>query len=143
MKIPYLAQLRNPVLPDILGGGVKPDYTKGGSSLGALISNLVGALFIAGFLLAFVYLLVGGIGWITSGGDKTKLESARNQITNALVGIIVVGSAYALAKLVALFFGLNINSLPIPTVAPATGGGGAGGGVGALFGAIGNFLFGP
>src|SRR3989344_2152535 len=100
MKMPFLAQIRNPVLPDVIGGGLKPDYTQGGTSLGKLISNVVGALFIAGFLLSFVYLLLGGFTWITSGGDKTKLETARNRITNAIVGIIVVGSAYALAALV-------------------------------------------
>ena len=143
MKMPFLAQIRNPVLPDVIGGGLKPDYTQGGTSLGKLISNVVGALFIAGFLLSFVYLLLGGFTWITSGGDKTKLETARNRITNAIVGIIVVGSAYALAALVANFFGLDIKSLPIPTVTPQPGGGAAAqGATGSLIGSLNKLLFG-
>lgn len=113
-----LAQLRNPVLPSLIGGGANPDYKTGGTALGTLVSNLVGALFIAGFLLTFVYLLTGGIGWATSGGDKTKLEKARDQITNAIIGLIIVASAYALTTVLAQFFGFELKALPIPTIKP-------------------------
>lgn len=112
----YIAQLRNPVLPPLLGGSENPDYTTGGTALGKLIGGIVGALFIAGFLLAFLTLLMGGLNWITAGGDKTKLEEARNQITNAIIGIIIVGAAFAIATLLAKFFGFNLETLPIPVV---------------------------
>ena len=114
-----LTQLRNPVLPSIIGGGKTPgsaSYTQGGIALGAIVSQLVGALFIAGFLLTFVYLIMGGFTWVTAGGDKTKLEKARDEITHAIIGLIVVGASYALASLVAQFFGMDIKTLPIPTV---------------------------
>jgi Type IV secretion system pilin len=114
-----LAQIHNPVLPDIIGGGktgATANYQNGGTALGALVSQLVGALFIAGFLLAFVFLLMGGISWITSGGDKTKLEKARDEITNSLMGIVVVAAAWAISVLVANFFGLDLTKLPIPTI---------------------------
>lgn len=111
-----LAQISNPVLPPGLGGGNNPNPNSGGAALGQLISNLVGALFIAGFLLTFMELLLGGISWITAGGDKQKLELARDKITNAIVGIIIVGAVYALSSLVARFFGLNLASLSVPTV---------------------------
>ena len=111
-----LAQLHNPVLPDVIGGGKSPNVDKGGAGLGSLISGLVGALFIAGFLLAFFFLLQGGILWITSGGDKTKLEKSRDMITNSVIGIIIVGAAYALTTILAQFFGLDLTTLPIPAV---------------------------
>ena len=38
--------------------------------LGQLISALVGTLLIISALLAFFFLILGGIQWITSGGDK-------------------------------------------------------------------------
>ncbi len=109
----FLAALTNPILPRAIGGG---NYQEGGKALGSLISSLVGALFIAGFLLAFVYLITGGISWISAGGDKTKLEAARDNITNAIIGIIIVGASFALTTLVAGFFGLDLKSLQIPTV---------------------------
>jgi len=111
-----LAQIRNPVLPASIGGGNNPNVSGGGKALGGLISNLVGALFIAGFLLAFMELLLGGISWITAGGDKQKLELARDKITNSIIGIIIVGAAYALTSLVAKFFGLDLASLAIPSI---------------------------
>jgi hypothetical protein len=111
-----LAQLRNPVLPPSIGGSRGSEAGVGGSALGGIISGLVGMLFIAGFLLAFLTLIMGGLNWITAGGDKTKLESARNQITNAVIGIIIVGSAYAITSLLANFFGFSLDTLPIPTV---------------------------
>ena len=111
-----LAALRNPVLPHTIGGGGGATADQGGTALGSLISGIVGALFIAGFLLAFFYLITGGISWISAGGDKTKLESARDNITNAIVGIIIVGAAWALTSLVAGFFGFDLTKLPIPAV---------------------------
>lgn len=111
-----LAQIRNPVLPPGIGGGTNPNPNSGGKALGQLISNLVGAVFIAGFLLAFMELLLGGLSWITAGGDKQKLETARDKITNAIVGIIIVGAAYALASLIARFFGLDLTNLSVPGI---------------------------
>lgn len=112
----FLAQIRNPVLPPSLGGGNSPSANSGGKALGGLISNLVGALFIAGFLLTFMELLMGGISWITAGGDKQKLETARDKITNAIIGLIIVGATYALMTLIGRFFGMDITSLAIPGI---------------------------
>lgn len=116
MNPKLLAALTNPVLPNTIGGGSGASYQQGGKALGSLISGLVGALFIAGFLLAFFFLITGGITWISAGGDKAKLEAARDRITNSIIGIIVVGASFALTALVAGFFGFELNTLPIPTV---------------------------
>ena len=109
-----LAQIRNPVLPPGLGGGNNPSPDAGGEALGQLISNLVSGLFIAAFLLAFVTIIIGGVSWITAGGDKQKLEKARDQITNALIGLIVVAAAWAIATLAGQFLGLDLTNLSIP-----------------------------
>lgn len=81
------------------------------TSIGRLIEAFIGgALLIAG-LLVFAYLILGGIQWITSGGDKGKTEAARNKITAALVGLAIVASSYALMQVVAYFFGINVFDL--------------------------------
>lgn len=110
-----LAQIRNPILPPTLGGGTHPDVTQGGASLGRLIGNLISALFIAGFLLTFMLLIIGGIQWITAGGDKQALEKARNGITNAIMGLVIVAATYAIMTLVGKFFGIDITALTIPS----------------------------
>jgi len=111
-----LAQIRNPVLPGLLGGGARPTEATGGQALGKLISSLIGAIFTFAFLLAFVYLLAGGIQWITNGSDKGKLEEARNKVTHALVGLVIVASSWAIMKVVSQFLGLNLEVISIPTV---------------------------
>jgi hypothetical protein len=112
-----LAQLHNPVLPALIGGSKSgASVEAGGTALGRLISSLVGALFIAGFLLAFFFVIQGGLQWITAGGDKTKLETARDQITSAMIGIIIVGAAYALTTIVGQFFGLDLSKLTFPSI---------------------------
>lgn len=110
-----LAQIRNPVLPPSLGGSKTPNPNQGGLALGMLIGNLIGALFIAGFLLTFMQVLIGAIQWITAGGDKQALEKARSSITNAIMGLVIVGATYALMTLVGAFFGIDIKALTIPS----------------------------
>ncbi|MBI2405255.1 hypothetical protein HYV22_03705 [Candidatus Gottesmanbacteria bacterium] len=78
------------------------------TDFGKLISALVGTLLIIAALLAFLYLILGGIQWITSGGDKAGMEAARNKITHAIVGLIIVGAAWAIMILVQNFLGITI-----------------------------------
>ena len=78
------------------------------TDVGMLISALVGVLLIVSPILAFLWLIMGGISWITSGGDKAHMESARNKITHAIVGLIIVGAAWAIMTLVQNFLGVTI-----------------------------------
>ncbi len=78
------------------------------TDIGQLISAAVGSIMIIAALLAFMYLLLGGIKWITSGGDKAGMEEARNKITHAIVGLIIVGAAWAIMNLVQNFLGVQI-----------------------------------
>lgn len=86
------------------------------SNIGQLVSALVGTLLILATLMAFLYLIIGGISWITSGGDKAGMETARNKITHAIVGLIIVGAAWAIMTLVQNFLGITIigGSIDLP-----------------------------
>jgi hypothetical protein len=85
--------------------------------IGKLISALVGVLLIIAALIAFFFLIMGGIQWITAGGDKAGMEVARNKITNAIVGLIIVGAAWAVMILVQNFLGIQIigGTLSLPS----------------------------
>ncbi len=87
------------------------------SSLGNLISGLVTASIIVGALTAFLYLILGGFQWITSGGDKGKTEEAQKKITNAVIGLVIVAAAYAIISVVVTFLGIgSIDALVIPAI---------------------------
>ena len=86
--------------------------------IGSAISAIVGFLLILAAVAAFLFLIIGGIQWITSGGDKAGMEAARNRITNAIVGLIIVAAAWAVFMLVGQFIGFNIlkeGGMGIPT----------------------------
>lgn len=55
-----------------------------------ILTFIIRAFFVVAGIFALIYLLLGAFSWITSGGDKEKVESARNKIQAALVGIILI-----------------------------------------------------
>lgn len=65
-------------------------------NLGDVLTFGIRIVFIVGGILALVYLLLGAISWITSGGDKDAVDKARNKITNALIGIILIAVVLAI-----------------------------------------------
>ncbi len=75
---------------------------------GEIISNLVALILIISALAFFIMLVIGGVQWIVSGGDKAGTEQARGRITAALIGLIIVFSAWAITKLLETFFGITI-----------------------------------
>lgn len=87
-----------------------PNEIKGIDNIVAVVRAIIQFILVIAFVLAFIMLLIGGIRWITAGGDEKAVGSARNMITAALIGLVIVLVAYALIKLVETFFGVNIIS---------------------------------
>ena len=94
-----------PGAPDLSIG--KPDNVAI-TNIGTLIKGVVQGALLISALLVFMYLIWGGIQWITSGGDKGKTQEARDRITAALVGLAVVASAWAIMLVIQYFFGISI-----------------------------------
>lgn len=77
------------------------------TDLGRLISTGISVAIILAGILVFVFLVWGGLEWIMSGGDKGKVEAARNRIVNALVGLAIIAASWALIKIIGYFFGIQ------------------------------------
>jgi len=88
----------------------------GDLTIPSLISGLIRLVVVVAAIIFFFILVIGGIRWIASGGDKAQTEAARNQITAALVGLVIVFAAWAILALIKVFFGVDIFTLTIPTV---------------------------
>jgi hypothetical protein len=80
-----------------------------------IISALIRLTVVVAAIVFFFILVIGGIRWIASGGDKAQTEAARNQITAALVGLVIVFAAWAIVQLINVFFHVNIFTLAIPS----------------------------
>jgi hypothetical protein len=79
-----------------------------GTDAGGLISSLMSGVMTIAALLLLMYLLWGGIEWITSGGDTSKVQKARDRMTQAVIGMVVISSATAIFLLVQTFLGIEI-----------------------------------
>lgn len=84
-------------------------------NFGPMIATLITFAFILAVILALMYLVWGGIKWITSGGDKTNVETARNHIVAAIIGLVLVFLSYFILNLVLYFFlGQSLVQLTFP-----------------------------
>ncbi len=80
----------------------------------SLISKILGILTIMAGISLIVYLMLGALNWITSAGDKGKVEKAQQQITNAILGVVVVVLAYFILGIVSTILDvpfLDLNSI--------------------------------
>ncbi len=109
------------MLNNLLAGGTTINLNSAGSFQNAvnitpssLIRAVVIGILAIAALVFFIMLLVGGVKYILSGGDKGKTESARGQITAALIGLVIVFAAWAILQLMAAFIGVDLNSFQIP-----------------------------
>jgi len=99
--------------------------------LGCLVANGITWALVAASLAMLGYLILGGVTWITSAGEKNKLESARDKITAALVGIVIVIASWAIFIILQFALGLPVgltNNKCKIDYGSAGGGGGTGGG---------------
>jgi len=65
---------------------------------------------VAGIWFIFI-LFIGAIGWMTAGGDKGAVETARKRIANGLTGLVIVVIAIFIASLVGQILGFKILDL--------------------------------
>jgi len=104
---------------DITGttGGTLPVFT-----VAQFITWIIRIIIIAAFVISFIFLLIGGIRWILAGGEEKAIGSARGQVTGALIGLVIVLSAFAIIKLIETFFGVVIISgqINIPVINSVT-----------------------
>jgi len=103
------AQLTNPVIGDL---GEDDVQATEGTLFATYFGNLWGGIMAVGGILVLVFFIWGAVEWIASGGDKGKVENARNRITQSIVGLIIlIGSYIILGFISELFFGDSFNIL--------------------------------
>ena len=61
-----------------------------------IISGIVGAL----ALVAVIFIVVGGINYMTSAGDAGKIQKAKSTILYAVIGLIIAVLAFAIVNFV-------------------------------------------
>lgn len=75
-------------------------YNQAGTGFGNLISHVLSIVIMVAALLLFMYLLWGGLDWITAGGDSGKVGKARDKMLQAILGMVVLAGSVAIFILV-------------------------------------------
>lgn len=120
----YLFQLANPVLQGV--GSTGEDY------FNDLLPELISIGLVIGVIIFVLMMAYGFVQWITSRGDVGQLESAKSKVTQAVIGLVVLFSIFAITRVLSALLGINISTFqtpPIPgapTSPPATSTPGAG-----------------
>lgn len=84
-----------------------------------IFGNIITILLILAVVVCLIFLILGGIKWITSAGDEQKVKSARSHITAALVGMVIAFLAYGLVSVIVMFFtGKGLGSFEVPRLVP-------------------------
>lgn len=94
----------NVPIEDITKGGAASPYT----DLGQFITNFFIFGLIITALFSFIYLIVGGFNYVTSGGDKLHVQAARERVTYAILGLAITAGAAAFFSVIGAVLGINI-----------------------------------
>ena len=109
-----LSQFIKPALAatgDIVGNlnlpaGIPGTGASGMAEAGPFISNLIRFIIIVSGLFSLWQFLTGGLGYISSNGDKAKVQEANNKIMMSILGLIIIGASFVITAIIgALVFG--------------------------------------
>jgi len=85
---------------------------EGAQIIAELIGRILNLAFMIGGAVLLAMLIVGGIQWMTAGGDKQAVSSAQGRLTSAIIGFIILASAFAIINFIGNI--LNIEFLQPP-----------------------------
>ncbi|MDO8621004.1 MAG: hypothetical protein Q7R31_01870 [Candidatus Levybacteria bacterium] len=112
-----LAQFSLPGYPDIK---VPSDIQNlsGGAYGGSLITTALAILFVFGIVLTIILLIYSGIQWVTSEGDKQKIQAARSRLIYTIVGFLIIAGSLVIVSVIVRLLGgdpkffLNTSNTP-------------------------------
>jgi hypothetical protein len=76
-------------------------------TIGAFISALLPYIYGFAGIALFLLLIKGGFSMLTSAGDPKKTESAKGELTAAIVGFLIVITAFWITQIMATVFNLQ------------------------------------
>lgn len=95
-----------------------------------IATNVVGFLTIAGGFSFIIYTIMAGLTWITAREEAERLSKAKQMFVNAIIGLAIVVSAWAISGIFGKLFGFEILNPAqyLENISPGGGGGGGSGG---------------
>lgn len=98
--------LRNPAVP---GAASSQAAAYSGSLIGRMINNTLLFVMVIATLLVLLNFVEAAINWISAGGDTSKVQKARDKITQAVIGLIILSATVVIWQIVKTFLGIQLN----------------------------------
>lgn len=95
-------------IPEAFRGGLE---TSGAAFFQTVINNLT----ILGSFLALVMVMFSGIQWIMSKGDPIRVASAKRRFLFAIIGLVVMLSAFFIVRMIIFITGGNTEEFLNPS----------------------------
>lgn len=76
--------------------------------LECLFSNAISAVLALAGIVLFVMFLIGGLRYLTSGGDPKATEAAKGTLTHVIAGLFVLILAFLILKLIETITGVQL-----------------------------------
>lgn len=94
-------------------------------NLSTILSWAIELLTIIGIIMALGFLIYAGVQWVTSEGDKQKLQTARDSVKYTVLGLIIIFVSFLFINIIAYFFhipllGKTPTAPPTPTSPPSS-----------------------
>lgn len=89
--------------PPPIAGGPPAELT----GLEAVFSKVVGISIAIGGVALFIMIIIAGYKYILAGSDSKAAEGAKNTLTYAIYGIVLLALAYLILRLIANFTGVQ------------------------------------
>lgn len=93
--------------PPALKGLVEEEAKRAGGGISFFFSNLIVLIYAVAIIVLIFMILWGAFEWITSEGEKEKIEAARNKIIHAIIGIVLFAVAFAIIQVLGQFTGFK------------------------------------
>lgn len=72
-----------------------------------VFSHVISIAIGLGGIVFFIMFIAGGFNYLTAGGDERKVQGARQTLTYAIAGLVLIALAYLILRLISDFTGVT------------------------------------
>lgn len=78
------------------------------------LQNIINAALVLSAVAAVFLIIYSGIQYVTSNGDKEKVDGARKRLTYAIIGLVFILLSFTFINLFSQLTGVGLNQLTAP-----------------------------
>lgn len=110
-KLTSQSQFGSGVIPSsrFLGDGTPiTDEYHALNNLEIFMSTLLAILTVLAGMFFIFYFVMGAFKWVTAGADSGNVQKARDQMTQSVIGMVIIVMSYSIIGLISNLFGFNV-----------------------------------